>query len=235
MSEAGGGVVRGAGGKGRQHDPEGTKRNIIDTAMRIFADQGLSGARIDEIAERTNCSKRMIYYYFGDKEGLYLRCLEEAYSVVRSGEVDLNLHDLDPLEALATLVRFTFEHHAGHADFIRMVMIENIHHGYYLDKSETIQKLNNTAITNLSNVYQLGVEKGMFRKGLEPLELHWHISALCFFNVSNRATFGKIFGEEMNTKKGQIKRREQIVEMVLGYVSARRENKLVRETGNTDI
>ena len=132
-----------SGGKtGRQHDPEGTQRNIIEIAMREFARNGLSGARIDEIAEKTNTSKRMIYYYFGDKDGLYLRCLEEAYRVVRRGEVALALDHLEPREALRHLVEFTFNHHHDHEDFIRLVMIENIHHGEFLRRSKSIQDLN---------------------------------------------------------------------------------------------
>lgn len=204
--------------KTRPQDPEGTKRNIIDVAMREFADNGLSGARIDEIAAKTNASKRMIYYYFGDKDGLYLRCLEEAYRVVRSGEVELNLDHLNPADALRRLVEFTFEHHNSHPDFIRMVMIENIHHGAFLERSKTIQQMNATAIDNLERIYFRGVEAGVFRKGIAPLDLHWHISALCFFNVSNRATFGRIFNRSMDGDAEQTRLRNQVVLMILRFV-----------------
>ncbi len=208
-----------SGGRQRQQDPEGTKRNIIDVAMREFADSGLSGARIDEIAAKTSTSKRMIYYYFGDKDGLYLRCLEEAYRVVRSGEVQLDLEHLQPGAALRKLVEFTFDHHNEHPDFIRMVMIENIHHAKYLEMSETIQKANATAIDNLERVYARGVEDGVFRPGLSPIDLHWHISALCFFNVSNRATFSRIFDREMEGAQAQSELRAQVVDMILRYVA----------------
>ena len=106
--------------------------------MREFAEHGLSGARIDVIAAKTKSSKRMIYYYFGDKEGLYLRALEAAYSKVREGEARLNLDHLKPMDALRCLVEFTFDHHNTHTDFIRLVMIENIHHGEFVDKSDVI-------------------------------------------------------------------------------------------------
>lgn len=204
--------------KTRAQDPEGTKRNIIEVAMREFADNGLSGARIDEIAAKTNASKRMIYYYFDDKDGLYLRCLEEAYRVVRSGEVELNLDHLSPTDALRRLVEFTFEHHNSHPNFIRMVMIENIHNGMFLERSVTIQQLNATAIDNLKRIYQRGVEAGVFRKGIEPLDLHWHISALCFFNVSNRATFSRIFERAMEGDREQARLRNQVVAMILRFV-----------------
>src|SRR5687767_12895505 len=119
----------------RMQDPVGTKRNIIEVASREFAENGLAGARIDEIAAKTKSSKRMIYYYFGDKEGLYIRVLEAAYSKVRAVEATLNLDDLPPVEALERLVQFTFDHHNSNEDFIRLVMIENIHHAEYLARS----------------------------------------------------------------------------------------------------
>ncbi|MGH6946511.1 MAG: TetR/AcrR family transcriptional regulator [Kiloniellales bacterium] len=201
----------------RSNDPEGTKRNIIEVASREFAENGLSGARIDEIAAKTKSSKRMIYYYFGDKEGLYLKVLENAYSKVRAVEATLDLEDLPPIDALEKLVRFTFDHHNSNEDFIRLVMIENIHHGEYLAKSDVIQQLNVTAIGAVGSLYDRGVRQGIFRQGLDPVELHWQISALCFFNVSNRATFGKIFKRDLGSKKLLASLRERVVEMVVRY------------------
>lgn len=203
---------------GRSNDPEGTKRNIIEVASREFARNGLSGARIDEIAAKTRSSKRMIYYYFGDKEGLYLRVLEEAYARVRAIEATLDLEDLPPFDGLAKLVRFTFDHHNEHEDFIRLVMIENIHHGDYLAKSKVIQQLNVPAISTVAKLYERGVAAGTFRPGLDAVELHWQISALCFFNVSNRSTFSQIFKRDLGSAQSLASLREQVVEMVMRYV-----------------
>lgn len=203
---------------GRSNDPEGTKRNIIEVASREFARNGLSGARIDEIAAKTRSSKRMIYYYFGDKEGLYLRVLEEAYARVRAIEATLDLEDLPPFDGLAKLVRFTFDHHNEHEDFIRLVMIENIHHGGYLAKSKVIQQLNVPAISTVAKLYERGVAAGTFRPGLDAVELHWQISALCFFNVSNRSTFSQIFKRDLGSAPSLASLREQVVEMVMRYV-----------------
>ena len=205
---------------GRINDPEGTKRNIIEVATREFAENGLAGARIDEIAAKTKSSKRMIYYYFGDKEVLYLKVLEEAYSKVRATEATLDLQDLPPRQALEKLVGFTFDHHNSHEAFIRLVMIENIHHGEFLAKSQIIQKLNVTAIDTVREVYGRGVKSGVFRRGLDPIELHWQISALCFFNVSNRATFSKIFKRDLGSKKSLASLRASVIEMVLRHISA---------------
>lgn len=127
----------------------GVRRDILSVAMEEFSQNGLSGARIDEIAARTRTSKRMIYYYFSDKESLYQRVLEEAYAKVRGGESDLELDDLEPAAALDKLCRFTFDHHRRNPAFIRMVMIENIHHGRHMQSSETIRQLNRPAIDAL--------------------------------------------------------------------------------------
>ena len=203
----------------RVQDPEGTRRNILEVASKEFALNGLSGARIDEIAARTRFSKRMIYYYFGDKEGLYLRALENAYREVREAELQLDTEDLSPVAALAKLVEFTFDHHHFHEEFIRMVMIENIHHGQYLEQSEVIRELNVTAIDHIARIYARGVEAGVFRPGLDPVELHWQVSALCFFNVSNRATFSKIFGRDFGAAAQLESLRRNAVEMLLRFVS----------------
>lgn len=204
----------------RAQDPEGTRQNIIEVASHEFAQSGLAGARIDEIAEKTRSSKRMIYYYFGDKEGLYVSCLENAYRVVREGEAKLDIDHLPAREGLKRLVEFTFDHHHAHEDFIRMVMIENIHHANYLERSEVIGSLNVTAIDHIASIYRRGVEDGVFRPGLDPVDLHWQVSALCFFNVSNRATFSKIFGRDIGAPEAQKRLRENAVDMMLRFVAA---------------
>jgi AcrR family transcriptional regulator len=178
----------------------------------------LSGARVDEIAAKTDCSKRMIYYYFGDKEGLYLRVLEEAYRRVRSIESRLDLDDLQPTQALRKLVEFTFDHHHSNDDFIRLVMIENIHHGEYLQRSQAIQELNVAAIDVLDRLYRRGLASGEFRAGLSAIELHWQISALCFFNVSNRSTFCRIFSYDLVSGEALARLRAIVSDTILRYV-----------------
>ena len=139
----------------------------------------------------------------------------------------LDIEHLSPLEALKRLVEFTFDHHRQHESFIRMVMIENIHNGEYLEQSKVIRELNVTAIDHISRIYSRGVEEGVFRPGLDPVELHWQVSALCFFNVSNRATFSKLFGRDLSTAKAQSSLKRNAVDMVLRYVV--RPEKLPRE------
>lgn len=203
------------GRSGWKQNPAGVQKDILAVAMTEFAANGLSGARIDDIAAKTNTSKRMIYYYFGDKEGLYGRVLEEAYRQVRTGEQELELDHLSPVEALKLLAEFTFDHHSRHPDFIRIVMIENIHQGVYLEQSELIRLLNAGAIQKLEAICRRGREAGIFRDDVAPIELHWHISAMSFFNVSNRATFSRIFGNELFGAEGQNSLKNHLVEMIV--------------------
>jgi AcrR family transcriptional regulator len=203
---------------GRTNDPERTKANILAVAEAEFGEKGLAGARIDEIAELTKTSKRMIYYYFGSKEGLYLAVLEESYRRVRDVEAELHLQDLDPTEALRRLVAFTFDHHLHHENYIRLVMSENINRGQYLAQSRRIQELNVPAIAAINHLYQRGIKSGLFRKGLDAVDIHASISALSFFNVSNRHTFGTIFKVDMLSPAYIAHRRENVVEMIVRFV-----------------
>ncbi|MBC7681650.1 MAG: TetR family transcriptional regulator [Ferruginibacter sp.] len=202
----------------RTNDPERTRADILAVATREFSEKGFAGARIDRVAEATRTSKRMIYYYFGSKEDLYLAVLEDAYSRIRQIESALNLEDLEPIEALRTLVGFTVDYERANPDFVRLVMNENIQRGATLARSTSIQQRNTTAIDGVKAVYQRGVAAGVFRPGLDPVDLHMSISALSFFNVSNRYTFGLIFQRDMDSLEAVAKRRANVVEMVLRYV-----------------
>jgi AcrR family transcriptional regulator len=202
----------------RTNDPQRTMTNIIEVATKEFADKGLSGARIDEIAALTHTSKRMIYYYFTSKEGLYVAVLEEAYRRIRTIEAELKLDDLEPEAALRKLVGFTFDYQLANPEFIRLVMTENIHNGEFLAQSKTIQQLNVPVINAVKAVYDRGVKAGVFRRGLDPVELHMSISALCFFNVANRHTFALIFKRDMTDASEMESRRKSIVEMVARFV-----------------
>jgi AcrR family transcriptional regulator len=201
-----------------KQDPERVRANILSVARAEFAANGLSGARIDEIVAKTDTSKRMIYYYFGDKQGLYRQVLEDSYREVRAGEEALELDHLAPVDALRRLVEFTFDHHNRNPEFIRLVMIENIHNAKYLKQSPEIGPLNKPAIERLERIYRRGLASGVFREGIDPLNLHWQISAFSFFNVSNHATFTGIFGTPAAPDEGQEALKAQVVDMVLRFV-----------------
>ncbi len=196
--------------------------NILEVATLEFGEKGFAGARIDEIAAATHTSKRMIYYYFGSKEGLYVAVLEASYQRVRQTEAALNLQALAPEAALRTLVGFTFDHHQRNQAYIRLVMTENIERGAYIKRSRTIQDMNVPAITAIRDLYERGVASGEFRPGLDPLDIHASISALSFFNVANQHTFGAIFKLDMHEPTRLAARREAVIDMVVKYLAAPR-------------
>jgi len=204
----------------RTNDPARTMAGILDVATTEFAEKGLSGARIDQIAAATKTSKRMIYYYFGSKEGLYLAVLEESYRRMRSIEAQLNLNDLPPEDALRRLVGFTFDHHHGNQAYVRLVMSENMERGSYLAQSKIIRELNVPAIGAIDKLYARGVAQGVFRPGLDPIDIHASISALTFFNVSNQHTFGLIFKGDTRSEQALAARRGSITEMVVRFMRA---------------
>jgi AcrR family transcriptional regulator len=202
----------------RTYDAGRSMADILGVATAEFADKGLSGARVDAIAAATATSKRMIYYHFGSKEGLYIAVLEAAYRRIRAIEASLNLDDLAPEDALRKLVAFTFDYQHDNEAFIRLVMNENMHRGEYLARSRTIHDLNVPAIDAVRRVYQRGVQTRVFRRGLDPIDLHMSISALCFFNVANHYTFSLIFKRDLAAPGSLRARRDSIVEMIVRFV-----------------
>jgi AcrR family transcriptional regulator len=202
----------------RLYDAERSLADILAVATAEFAEKGFAGARIDEIAAATRTSKRMIYYHFSGKEGLYLAVLEAAYRRIREIEAQLNLEDLAPEDALRKLVAFTFDYQQDNEEFIRLVMNENIQRGEYLAQSKTIQELNVPAIEAVAAVYARGVRAGVFRKGIDAVDLHMSISSLCFFNVANRHTFALIFKRDLGSPAALRARRDSIVEMIVRFV-----------------
>jgi AcrR family transcriptional regulator len=146
----------------RTNDPDGTRRNIVEVATLEFAHKGYSGARVDAIAARTRTSKRMLYYYFGSKEGLYLAVLEEAYGSIRREEATLALDSLPPEQALRTLVESTFDYYTKHPEFVRLVMNENIMGGVHMARSKTISKLNVTVIDATRRLIERGQKERLF-------------------------------------------------------------------------
>ena len=202
----------------RINDPEQTKRDIIAVATEEFANKGLAGARIDEIAARTRSSKRMIYYYFGSKEGLYISVLEESYRNIRNIERDLDVDHLSPEDALRELVGFTFDRHQQNPDFVRLVSNENLHRGKYVMQSQSIPTLNVPAIETIRRIVERGKKEGAFRSDVDPIDLHMSVSALCFYNVSNRYTFGTIFKTDMSGAAALERRKQSIIATILASV-----------------
>jgi AcrR family transcriptional regulator len=202
-------------------DADATRANILSVAIEEFSAKGLAGSRVDEIAERTHTVKRMIYYYFGSKEGLYRAVLEHAYDHIRTIESDLDLDSLSPDEALRHLAKVTFDYHNKHPEFVRLVMNENIHQGAHIGDLPNIKERNRTVIATLRKLIDRGVKSGHFRADLDPIEVHMSISALAFYNVSNRHTFSIIFGRDMTSPKAVASRREAVAEIISRWCQAK--------------
>ena len=206
-----------ASGIDRINEAEQTRLNIIEVAAQEFADKGLAGARVDEIAEKINSSKRMIYYYFGGKEQLYRAVLEQAYAKIRAREAAANYAAMAAEEALTQYVGHTFDYHASHPEFVRLVMNENIHYGAHIGAVPGLKERNRSVIATLQAILDKGVKEGRFRKGLDPVELHMLVSSLCFYNVSNRHTFAANFGVDMASPKVARRRREVVIDTILRF------------------
>jgi AcrR family transcriptional regulator len=205
---------------GRTNDPERTKADILAVATREFSEHGYSGGRVDDIAERTQTSKRMIYYYFGSKDGLYRAVLTEYYRKLRGAEQDLHLEDLAPLDALRRLVHFTVDYHIAHAEDVRLVMVENIHRGRHIHELPSLEPLNSSLVELIRRICERGVAEKVIRPGLDPMDLYMSIAALSFFNVSNRHTFSTIFGIDMTSESFLEARKRSITDTILRYVAA---------------
>jgi AcrR family transcriptional regulator len=212
---------RGRRGKtaARTNDPEKTRGDILDVAFKEFAENGYSGARVDEIAARTRTSKRMIYYYFESKDGLYKAVLAEYYKRLRGAERTLNLENLEPLVALRELVGFTFDYHSARPEGVRLIMVENIHQGRFIAKLPNAEALNSVIVVSVRAICERGVRAGVIRPEIDPVDLYQSIAALNFFNVSNRATFSRIFGVDMGSPAFLAARRQSVIDAILKFVA----------------
>jgi AcrR family transcriptional regulator len=199
-----------------------TQGDILKVATAEFAANGYAGARVDEIAARTRTTKRMIYYYFGSKEGLYLAVLERVYAQIRRVERGIHIGELAPDAALRTIAEATYDHHTTHEAFIQLVSIENIHRAEHLRQSETILRENATAITLLEEVIDRGVIAGIFRDDVDAVDVHMMISAYACFHVANRHTFAAIFDRDMLEPGLQDSHRRLIGDMVVATMTDRR-------------
>ena len=202
----------------RKPDAERSRADILAVARAEFVEHGLSGARVDAIAEKTSTTKRMIYYYFGSKEGLYSAVLQQAYAGIRSIEATLALADLDPLTAVRRLIEVTFDYEDSHPDFVRLIAIENIHQAAYLNQLPTIQSINADAIATLDQILSRGRAEGIFTRNCPAVDVHLMISGLCFYRVSNRHTFGAIFSCDLSAADMRERHKAMIVETIVGYL-----------------
>jgi AcrR family transcriptional regulator len=201
----------------RSRDRERTQVEILDVATAEFAEHGYSGARVDDIAERTRTTKRMLYYYFGSKEGLFVAVLERAYAAIRDAERAVDVDHLDPIAAIRRLAELTFDHHEAHPDFIRLVSIENIHRGEHM--GESLAAINAPAVERIDRILQRGREAGEFRGDVDAVDLHMLISAYCVFRVANRHTWQALFQRDLLDPALRDRYRSMLGDVVVEYLT----------------
>jgi AcrR family transcriptional regulator len=202
----------------RVRDPERTRGLILEAAVAEFAENGLSGARVDAIAARAGANKRMLYHYFGNKEDLYLAALEHVYVAIRSRERVLHLEDLPPALAMRELVLVTWRHFIEHPEFLSLLVTENLHRARYIRKSGLVRELHSPLVEMIGTVLDRGARSGVLRAGVDPVQLYISIASLGWFYLSNRFTLGTIFDQDLESEAALATRAEHIVEVIMGYL-----------------
>ncbi len=205
----------------RTNDPDQTRTDILEAAEIQFARHGYGGTTLDSIAAKTKRSKRMIYYYFSSKAKLYVAVLENAYARMRHAEAHLNLEEEDPRQSLKNLVQFSFDFHVSHPTYVKLIMSENLNDAKYLTASSLVPELHRPIIQRIERCLRRGYETEIFDRSVSPIEIHMTLTALCFFNVSNRATFSTVFDVEMQSAAARRARKQQILLTILGRLNAR--------------
>jgi AcrR family transcriptional regulator len=202
----------------RSRDADRSQLAILDSARDEFAQRGLAGARMDSIAARAGLNKRLIYYYFGSKDDLFLAVLERTYADIRDAEQQLHLDEVEPVEAIRRLVSFTWHYYLDHPEFITLLNSENLHRAAHLKRSGRIQDMNSPLVQLLDGVLERGRREKLFRAGIDPVQLYISIAALCYFYLSNNDTLSAIFGRDLRAPKAMAQRLSHMTDLVLGYV-----------------
>jgi AcrR family transcriptional regulator len=199
-------------------DSERTQAAILAAATREFARHGLGGARVDRIAAGARTNKRMLYYYYGGKEALFVAVLEDCYARIRRAENALSLLDVDPLESVRRLVEFTWNYYLRHPEFLTLLNSENLHGARHVRKSPNVREMNSPLIETLGEVLERGRGSGVFRRDVDALQLYVSIAALSYFYLSNNQTLSAVFGRNLATPQARKERLQHMVDVVLGYL-----------------
>ena len=196
-------------------DPERTKARILAAATAEFARYGLGGARVDRIAARAGANKRMLYYYFRDKDHLFLAALEGRYADIRAAERALDLEHLEPRAALRRLVEFTWQYFLDHPEFLTLLNSENLHKGRHVRRSRRVPQMHSTLVETLRGILKRGERAGVFRAGVDPVQLYISIAGEGYFYLSNRYTLGQIFKRDLMSRSALAARARHNSEMIL--------------------
>lgn len=199
-------------------DPEQTRARILAAAKAEFARAGLGGARVDRIAALAGANKRMLYYYFESKDGLFRAVLEAAYEHIRESEKALHLDAFDPPEAISRLVAFTWNYYLEHPEFLSLLNSANLHRAEHLKQSSKVRRMHSPFVAMIRDILQRGVKADVFRRGVDAVQLYISIAALAYFYLGNNYTLSAIFGRDLKAKKARDERLAHMTELVLGYL-----------------
>ncbi|MEY4295787.1 MAG: hypothetical protein RLY82_1475, partial [Pseudomonadota bacterium] len=162
-------------------------------------------------------NKRLIYYYFKSKDDLFRAVLEAAYADIRAAEQGLHLTDLEPAQAIRRLTEFTWNYYIEHPEFITLLNSANLHLARHLTQSERVREMNSPLIQTLGDILERGRSQGVFRGGIDPVQLYISIAGLAYFYLSNNHTLSAVFGGDLMSPKAQSERLSHITDVVLGY------------------
>jgi len=199
-------------------DPERTRHRILAAATEEFARYGLGGARVDRIARRAAANKRMLYYYFRDKDNLFLAALEGRYAHIRAAERELDLEHLEPRIALKRLVEFTWRYFLEHPEFLTLLNSENLHKGRHVRRSRRVPEMHSTLVETLRGILRRGERDGVFRAGIDPVQLYISIAGEGYFYLSNRYTLAQIFKRDLMSRSALAERARHNTAMILNAV-----------------
>lgn len=206
-----------------KRDPEGTRRRILAAAAEEFANGGLSGARVDQIARRALTNERMLYYYFGSKEQLFTAVLEQSFSCLSEAERQLDLEGLEPVEGITQLAHFIWNYYFEHQDLLRLLNNENLHEARYIKNSARINEMMSPVTSVLASILKRGAEAGVFRPDVDPLRFYVTLSALGYYVLSNRYTLAAILGRDFTEPEERVEVLKLSTEMVLCYLRSKPE------------
>ncbi|MFP3851638.1 TetR family transcriptional regulator [Pseudomonas sp. W5-01] len=184
-----------AGVRAQQADQ--TRARILQAAITVFTRDGYSGGRIEKISAEAESNDRMIYYYFGSKEKLFVKVLEHTYEQFNRAESLLSLDPSTPVETLRQLVAFVWDYYVSHPEFVAILSIENLHKGKHARQSGELRRLSGEAVGVLRPIIDAGQAQGLFRQDLDIKHVYLMIASLCYFYNSNLHTLSSFLGQDM--------------------------------------
>jgi AcrR family transcriptional regulator len=176
-----------------------TRDGILKAATKVFAKHGFAGGRVEQISKAAKSYDRMIYYYFGSKEGLFVAVIEEQYRRFNEAESQLSLDTTLPLEALAAVIHFMWSYYQKNPEFITLLNTENLHRGKHIGKSLRAREYSSPAVAVIGSVLESGATQGLFRTDVAARDVYLMIAGMAYFYLSNRFTLSAFLGESLES------------------------------------